>query len=71
MNSINIKFRFLSAVTAVLALTGCNDGWDDHYGAQPKGEFTGVSVYEVIETNPELSTFKEMIDIAGYSELLS
>lgn len=66
----DIKYRLMAVTASAMMLAGCNDGWDDHYSATPDSEYAGMSVYEVIDNEPELSTFKQMIDLAGYADLL-
>ena len=67
--TINRPAVAIAALMAV-ALTGCNDRWDEHY--TPSSETTAEgTVYEMIKNNPELSTFGRMVDVAGYGELLN
>ena len=54
----------------VCTLTGCSDTWDDHY-TDNSGAEGGHSLLAEIKSHPELSTFAEMIETAGYEDLLS
>ncbi len=61
---------FKSVLTAgVVILYGCNDSWDDHY-ADHFGSEEKASLLEEIKSDPDLSTFARMIEVAGYEELL-
>ena len=69
MNFANIKFRILALLLAGVTLAGCDDRWQEHYEGETPG--SDQTVYEMIAENPELSTFKEMIDRSGYAGLLN
>lgn len=56
--------------TALIALSGCNEAWDDHYTDKSALEGTS-SLLEEINKDPELSTFAQMIHLVGYDELLA
>lgn len=53
----------------LVALAGCNDSWDDHYTDRSVTDGT-ATLLEQIKSDPELSTFAKMIEIAGYEQLL-
>ena len=57
----------LLAVAGVMA--SCSEDWDNHY--EPSDQVAQESVMELIQTDPELSTFARMLDIAGYDDLLA
>lgn len=57
----------LLAVAGVMA--SCSEDWDNHY--EPSDQVAQESVMELIQTDPELSTFAKMLDIAGYDDLLA
>ena len=66
-----IKTMLLMPALLAMAVgaTGCNDTWDDHYEAPVEG--SDKTIYEAISENPDLSTFKQMIDNAGYAKMLN
>lgn len=51
-----LKYSLLLPVIG-LAMAGCQDSWDDHYGQQPDTQYGTSSLYEVIAAQPELSDF--------------
>lgn len=57
----------------LLAMTGvmssCSEDWDNHY--EPSDQTAKESVMELIQADPELSTFAKMLDISGYDDLLA
>lgn len=55
---------------SLIILSGCNDTWDDHYSDKTSLEGT-ASLLEEIKNDPELSTFFQMIQVAGYEEMLA
>ena len=57
----------LFAVAA--AMTSCSEDWDNHY--EPSDQVANETVMELIQADPELSTFARMLDIAGYDDLLA
>lgn len=57
----------LLAVAGVM--TSCSEDWDNHY--EPSDQVAQESVMELIQTDPELTTFARMLDIAGYNDLLA
>lgn len=66
-----MKKNILTSVLAagVVALSGCDDAWDDHYTDISDAEGTS-SILEEIKNDPELSTFARMIEEGGYAGLL-
>lgn len=69
MTFATMKFRVLALLLAAICLAGCDDRWDEHYQGETHGG--DLTVYEMIARDPELSTFKEMIDRSGYAGLLN
>lgn len=51
------------------AMTSCSEDWDNHYEASD--QVAQESVMELIQTDPELTTFARMLEISGYSDLLA
>lgn len=52
--------------TAILAVPGCSDTWDEHYDGGGNGEVATKTLWEQIESNPELSKFAEIAKHAKY-----
>lgn len=63
------KALLILPVAATLAFTACSDEWDDHYN--PGQEFSGQSLWETIESNPELSNFASVLKATGYDKALA
>lgn len=53
----------------LLLFSGCSDSWNDHY-TDNSGAEGHSTVLEEIKSDPELSTFARMIEVAGYEDLL-
>ena len=51
------------------AMTSCSDDWDNHY--ESSAQVSKESVMQLIQDDPELSTFAQMLEISGYSDLLA
>lgn len=63
-------FRSAVAASTIMMLGACNDSWNDHYTDSTAGG-SSSPVLEQIKNDPELSRFAEMVEAAGYSDLLS
>lgn len=63
------SYILIGLLTVAGAMTSCSEDWDNHYEAS--GQVAQESVMELIDTDPELSTFAKMLEISGYSDLLS
>ena len=50
-----------------LTMVACSDEWNDHYEAKTTGNGT---MWEIINSDPTLSNFREVIEQCGYSALL-
>lgn len=46
--------------TAILAVPGCSDTWDDHYEGGDNGNVATKTLWEQITSNPDLSRFAEI-----------
>lgn len=46
--------------TAILAVPGCSDTWDDHYEVGDSGNVATKTLWEQITSNPDLSRFAEI-----------
>lgn len=69
---INIINRWFSAalLSSLVMAGGCSDNWDDHYSDKTNGK-SQQTVMQMIRSNPNLSTFTKMIEIAGMEEVLA
>lgn len=64
------KHIIIPALSAALMLGACSDTWDDHYTETP-AEGSGAPLMEQLKADPELSRFVQMVETAGYSDLLA
>lgn len=72
MNHTAHIFKALFAVpfAAALTFTACSDDWDDHYSPEGQNQISGQSLWEAIESNPELSNFASVVKATGYDKSL-
>ncbi|MBR5803163.1 MAG: fasciclin domain-containing protein [Bacteroidaceae bacterium] len=61
--------KVLGLALAALTFNACSDEWDEHYVAQPLGN--GVSLWQTISTDANLSNFKMVLDSCGYEKVLN
>lgn len=52
--------------TAILAVPGCSDTWDEHYEGGDNGNVATKTLWEQITSNPDLSRFAEIARRAKY-----
>lgn len=64
------KTIIYSLLAAGVMLSGCNDTWNDHY-SEARGGNGDKTVGQIIQEDPELSIFGEMLNIAGYTDILN
>lgn len=58
------------ALTLLAAgLVSCSDEWNNHY--DQSSQVPETSLYEMVKADPSLSTFAQMVEVAGYDELLA
>lgn len=70
MKRKNIVFKALTCGLASLAFTACTDTWESHY--QPKPELNATeTLWDLIQSDAELTQFAEFVKATGYDELLS
>lgn len=56
-------------IAALFLAVACSEDWDNHYD---KSDNAGTqTVLELVNADPDLSTFAKMLEISGYDELLS
>lgn len=58
-------------MSAGLLFAACDDNWADHYEGAPEGAASGSTVMEQLRNDPELSRFADMVESAGYGEMLA
>lgn len=61
--------KVLGLALAALAFNACSDDWDEHYKAQPQG--SGVSLWQTISTDENLSNFRLVMEHCGYDKVLA
>lgn len=66
--SLHISVLLLG-MTGLLAASSCSDNWNEHYNYVRQTD--SRSIAEVIASDPQLSTFSKMMEIAGYTPILS
>lgn len=59
----------LMMVLAAICVTACSD-WDDHYDNSINAG-NGLTIMETLEGNPQTTRFAELVNKAGYAELLN
>lgn len=57
----NISTGLLMTCAAV-AITSCQDNWDDHYGKTADTAYGDASLFEVMQSQPELSDFCKVLE---------
>lgn len=66
----NMKYtKVLGLALAALAFNACSDDWDEHYKALPQG--SGVSLWQAISADENLSNFKLVLEHCGYDKVLA
>ena len=71
MKTTNKKYSLwgVCALAAVSALTAsCADDWEDHYSGAPR---PGQTVWQAIESRPELADFAKLLKDRGYDRYLN
>ena len=61
--------KVLGLALTALAFHACSDDWDEHYKVQP--QVSGVSLWQTISTDENLSNFKLVLEHCGYDKVLS
>ena len=61
--------KVLGLALATLTFNACSDDWDEHYKALPQG--SGVSLWQTISTDGNLSNFKLVLEHCGYDKVLA
>lgn len=61
--------KLLTCVCAALLTTACNDAWDEHYAVDSTVN-SNETLWQLIEKDPELQGFENVLKANGYDELL-
>ncbi len=69
MKYSNKYIKVLGLALTALAFHACSDDWDEHYKVQP--QVSGVSLWQTISTDENLSNFKLVLEHCGYDKVLS
>lgn len=64
------KYIIFSALIALISFTSCSDVWDTHYG-KSAGLKSDLNLYDYIKSQPDLSKFSQMLDIAGFDSIIN
>lgn len=67
---MNKIYSIMAGAAVALGMVGCTD-WDDHYSAEGGNTGDGSSLWETINSRPELSDFASLLKKSGYDELLA
>lgn len=70
MKRNRIYARIAGVALAALAITGCSDTWDDHYGDSQSDAAVGSSLWEMIRDNDQLSNFAQVLKETKYDRAL-
>lgn len=60
----------LACSIAALAFTACTDVWEEHYQPNPVLN-SNQTLWDIIESDPQLTSFKEFLEVTGYDTLLT
>ncbi|HPT44011.1 MAG TPA: fasciclin domain-containing protein, partial [Paludibacteraceae bacterium] len=60
----------LVALVMAFTITSCTEEWDSHYDTLSAGK-SELNLYDYIKSQPDLSTFANMLQITGYDSILS
>lgn len=62
--------KYMLSVAAVSSiLVSCSDKWNEHYSTDTDG--SDLTVYEMMKARPGLEKFVQMVDKAGYADILN
>ena len=70
MKYINKMKHFGLLCLLSLTMVGCTD-WDDHYNGGDQHVGADKTLWEEIESRPELDNFKRCLEQYGYKEILN
>lgn len=66
MNKTKKYIGTMALGAVILAAPGCSDTWDDHYAGNEGGSAATETLWEQIESNPNLSRFASIAKAARY-----
>jgi hypothetical protein len=64
------KYLIIILLLGIVSFTSCNDTWEVHYSPSV-GIKSNLRLYDYIKSQPDLSTFAEMLKIAGCDSILN
>ena len=64
------KYFIISLLFSIVAFTSCKDTWEEHYN-ESNSIKSDLNLYDYIKSQSDLSTFSEMLDIAGFDSILN
>jgi hypothetical protein len=70
MKKETFNFKIITILLSIVSLLSCNDKWDQHYAGN-SGEKSELNLYDYIQSQPDLSIFTQMIQVAGYDTILN
>ncbi len=66
MNKTKKHIGALALGSVILAATGCSDTWDEHYNGSETGSAATATLWQQIESNPNLTRFASIAKAARY-----
>lgn len=71
MKMKKFNYMLVAVVLTLISFVSCNDIWDSHYYNNTIQNKSSLNLYAYMKTQPELSTFCQMIKIAGFDSILT
>ena len=62
-------FFSIILIAGIVALSSCNDKWDDHYDSN--SQLPSATLMELIDGYSDLSLFYQMVHLSGTDSLLN
>ncbi|MHB9142798.1 MAG: fasciclin domain-containing protein, partial [Paludibacter sp.] len=67
---MKLKNIIIPLLLAIVSFTSCKDVWEEHYNQNSKTS-SSLNLYDYIKSQPDLSIFAKMIQIAGFDTILN
>jgi len=64
------NYILITLLLGIISFTSCNDVWFDHYNNNT-AITSKLKMYDYIKTQPDLSTFNDMLKVSGYDTILN
>ena len=71
MKNKKFKYSAVAIVLAIISFASCTDVWDSHYNNSSMLNKSTLNLYQYMKNQQELTTFCQMVKIAGYDSILS